>query len=310
MEEMYRRSNVSSPFWEDKRVDMTKIKCPAYIRGSDVSSIHTMGSIRGFLEIPHNDKWIHWGSYQEWYELYSVPHSADELQVFFDHYLKHKKTDWLQRPKVRWSALQFGDREAIEDIVLEDFPVPSTKYEKFYLSEGKLLQIPVSTVSKSSYDSEKHESFAEFVYTFPKAERLIGLPKAVLHMSCDDRDDFTTFVILRKKDKNGKDLMHLNFPFSATPVKSIDEIPLKDQASLNLHLGSIGILRASHRAIDSTRSIHPQFPFHPHKKQEKVPPGTIVKLEIGIWAMGVDFDAGESISIRVSLLPFYGYPKY
>ncbi len=310
MEEMYRRSNVSSPFWEDKRVDMTKIKCPAYIRGSDVSSIHTMGSIRGFLEIPHNDKWIHWGSYQEWYELYSVPHSADELQVFFDHYLKHKKTDWLQRPKVRWSALQFGDREAIEDIVLEDFPVPSTKYEKFYLSEGKLLQIPVSTVSKSSYDSEKHESFAEFVYTFPKAERLIGLPKAVLYMSCDDRDDFTTFVILRKKDKNGKDLMHLNFPFSATPVKSIDEIPLKDQASLNLHLGSIGILRASHRAIDSTRSIHPQFPFHPHKKQEKVPPGTIVKLEIGIWAMGVDFDAGESISIRVSLLPFYGYPKY
>jgi predicted acyl esterase len=261
-----------------------------------------MGSIRGFLEIPHNDKWIHWASKQEWYELYSVPHAADELQVFFDHYLRNKKTDWPQRPKVRWSALQFGDREAIDDIVLEDFPVPSTKYEKFYLSEGKLLQSPVSTVSKSSYDSEKHQSFAEFVYTFPKAERLIGLPKAVLYMSCDDRDDFTTFVIIRKKDKNGKDLMHLNFPFSASPVKSIDEIPTKDQASVNLHLGSIGILRASHRAIDHSKSIHPQFPFHPHKKQEKVAPGTIVRLEIGIWAMGVDFDAGESISIRVSIM--------
>ena len=94
--------------------------------------------------------------------------------------------------------------------------------------------------------------------------------------------------------------MHLNFPVEATPVKSIDEIPEKQRASLNLHQGSMGILRASQRAVDETRSIHPQFPFHPHEKQEKVPPGTIVKLEIGIWAMGVDFDAGESISLRVS----------
>jgi hypothetical protein len=62
----------------------------------------------------------------------------------------------------------------------------------------------------------------------------------------------------------------------------------------------VGILRASHREIDSSRSIHPQFPFHPHKWQDKVSPGTIVKLEIGIWAMGVDFDEGESISVRVS----------
>jgi predicted acyl esterase len=30
-----------------------------------------------------------------------------------------------------------------------------------------------------------------------------------------------------------------------------------------------------------------------------VPKGTVVKLEIGIWALGVDFAAGESISLRV-----------
>lgn len=299
-EEMYRRSPVSSPFWEDKRVDMTKIKCPAYIRGSDVSSIHTMGSIRGCLEIQHDNKWIQWGSKQEWYELYSIPHSGDELTKFFDYYLKGAKNDWLKTPKVPWSALQFGDREAIDDIVLEDFPVPNTEYREFFLhANKKLYQNPVSQYEKISYNSEKHDSFTEFTHTFDQAARLIGLPKAILYMSCGDRDGFTVFVILRKKDKNGKDLMHLNFPFSATPVTSIDDIPEKERASLNLHLGSTGILRASHRAIDSSRSIHPQFPFHPHKSQQKVPPGTIVKLEIGIWAMGVDFEAGESISLRV-----------
>jgi hypothetical protein len=155
-------------------------------------------------------------------------------------------------------------------------------------------------IQKISYDSENRHSVGEFNYTFEKASRLIGLPKAVLYMSCEDRDDFTVFVILRKKDKNGKDLMHLNFPFHATPIKSIDEIPEAEQASLNLHLGSMGILRASHQEIDSSRSIHPQFPFHPHKRQDKVSPGTIVKLEIGIWAMGVDSEEGESISVRVS----------
>lgn len=299
-EEMYRRSNVSSAFWEDKRADISRVQCPVFIRGSDVSSIHTMGSIRGWLEVPHSNKWIQWGSKQEWYELYSVPESNEELGLFFDRYLKGKENGWEKTPKVRWSALQFGDREAIDDIVLEDFPAPSTEYREFFLGENK--QLCASTPAKTlqlSYNSEDRHSIAEFNYTFENSRRLLGLPKAVLYMSCEDRDDFTVFVILRKKDKNGKDLMHLNFPFHATPIKSIDEIPEEEQASLNLHLGSVGILRASHREIDSSKSIHPQFPFHPHKRQQKVAPGTIVKLEIGIWAMGVDFEEGESISVKV-----------
>ncbi|RAQ42133.1 hypothetical protein AFGD_001132 [Aspergillus flavus] len=299
-EEMYRRSPVSNAFWADKRVDMTKIQCPAYIRGSDVSSIHTMGSVRGYLEIPHDKKWIHWGSKQEWYELYSEPESMEELTVFFDRYLKGIENGWEKTPKVRWSALQFGDREAIDNIVLEDFPVPSTEYRNLYLGGNQqLLRTATTDYSTVSYDSESRASIAEFNYTFEKPSRLIGLPKAILYVSAEEQDDFTVFVILRKKDKDGKALMHLNFPFHATPVKSIAEIPEKDQASLNLHLGSVGILRASHRAIDSTKSIHPQFPFHPHLKQEKIEPGTVTKLEIGIWAMGVDFDAGESISLQI-----------
>ncbi|OQD82757.1 hypothetical protein PENANT_c020G01111 [Penicillium antarcticum] len=114
-----------------------------------------------------------------------------------------------------------------------------------------------------------------------------------------NRDEFTVFVIWRKKDKNGKDSMHLNFPFHATPIKSIDEIPEAEQASLNLHLGSVDISRASHREIDSSKQLHPQSLFHRHKGQDGVSPGTIVKLEIEIWAMGVDFEEGDSISVRV-----------
>ncbi|KAI3398754.1 hypothetical protein diail_8621 [Diaporthe ilicicola] len=112
-------------------------------------------------------------------------------------------------------------------------------------------------------------------------------------------DDFTVFVILRKKDKDGKDMMHWNFPVHATPVGGINEIPERQQQSVNLHLGQMGILRASQRHIGPSKSIRPNFPFHKNDRQEPVPRGTVVKLEIGIWALGVDFDAGESISLRV-----------
>ena len=301
-EEMYRRSPTQNNYWKDKRVDMSKIKCPVYIRGSDVSSIHTMGPIRAWLEIQHDQKWLQWGSKQEWYELYSEPESNHELGLFFDHFLREETdNNWRSTPKVRWSALQFGDREALDNIAIPDYPVPDTDYRELFLQSGKRMgsDAPSNSIT-STYNSESAESFASFDYTFSTKTRLLGLPKAILYVSNATRPDFTVFVVLRKKDRNGKLLMHLNFPFHAIPYKSVDDIPKNEQASLNLHLGSVGILRASQRAIDSSKSIHPQFPFHPHEKQELIEPGTPVRLEIGIWSMGVDFDEGETISLQVS----------
>lgn len=46
-----------------------------------------------------------------------------------------------------------------------------------------------------SYDLEDRQSIAEFNYIIDKPARLIGLPKAVLYMSCEERDNFTVFVI-------------------------------------------------------------------------------------------------------------------
>lgn len=107
------------------------------------------------------------------------------------------------------------------------------------------------------------------------------------------------FVQLRKLDRNGKELSQLQFPLERAPVKSIDDMKDSERQSLSLHNGSIGVLRASQRKIDHSKSLHEQFPFHPHDEIWKVPRGEIVKLEIGIWAMGVDYDAGESIQVDI-----------
>jgi uncharacterized protein len=299
--EMYRRSPTINNFWADKRVDFTKIRCPTYIRGSDVSGLHNMGSIRAWLEIPGDQKWIQWGSYQEWFELYSIPESETHLTEYFDRYLKGVDNGFEKHtPKVRWDILQFGDKKPIQDVILEDFPVPNTEYREYFISENnRLSDKSPSTAQSLSYNSEEKDGWVEFTHTFEENSRLLGLPKAVVYMSCDAQDDFCVFVILRKKDKDGNDMMHLNFPFEASPIKSIKEINTKTTHSVNTHVGQQGILRVSQRRIDESKSIHPNFPFHPHDRQEKVPAGQVVKLEIGIWALAVDFDAGESISLRI-----------
>jgi hypothetical protein len=63
--------------WADKRADMKKIKIPAYISGSDFSSIHTMGSIRGFWDC-QGPKWIRWSGRQvrSFSFLFSSPFSS------------------------------------------------------------------------------------------------------------------------------------------------------------------------------------------------------------------------------------------
>lgn len=83
-------------------------------------------------------------------------------------------------------------------------------------------------------------------------------------------------------------------------VQKYADIPLKDHSGVIIHAGSLGVLRASRRAIDRDASLHPQWPHHTHDKDEKVAPGTIVELEIGIWHCGVQFDVGESIRIDIS----------
>ncbi|CAD0108421.1 unnamed protein product [Aureobasidium uvarum] len=94
LDEMYRRKPVDSKFWEDKRIDVKKIRCPVYMRGSEVSALHTMSSIGGWLESKHDRKRIHWGSTQGWYELYGQPKSNHELQKYFDRFLKGKQNNW------------------------------------------------------------------------------------------------------------------------------------------------------------------------------------------------------------------------
>ena len=45
-------------YWEDKRAAMDQIRVPAYVLASYSTGLHTVGSFRGFEDIPHDKKWF------------------------------------------------------------------------------------------------------------------------------------------------------------------------------------------------------------------------------------------------------------
>lgn len=304
---MYEKHPLANQWWNDKRPDMKKIKVPTYITGTWTNTMHGMGAIRGYMEVDTPHKWLRWHPWQEWYDLWGNPQAKDELVQFFDYYLKGEtENGWDKTPHVRMAVLRFGNKEpqSYENIVEEDFPIPRTEYKKlFFAPDSKLsLEDPSQTNPTGqvvSYASETEQSVG-FVYTFDKTVRIVGMPKAVVYMSCPDHNDMDVYVFIDKLDKDGNQMRNLNIPWKGIPKKSVDEFTKEEQTEVVLYKGPVGILRASHRAIDEEKSIHPNWPFHPHEREEKIPPGTVVRLDIGIWAFGIEYEAGESLRVRVS----------
>lgn len=280
---------------------MTKIKIPAYIEGSDHSGLHTMGSVRAWLEIDTPHKWLRWSPWQEWHDLWAVPDNQRELMQFFDRFLKGADNDFERTvPKVRMSVLRYGDCDPIENVVYPDYPIPSTDYKEFYLSSnGKLVEKAPVEGGEVRYDSTDGTSMVHFEHTFKTKTRLIGMSKLHVFVSSEEHDDMCVYVRVRKLDAQGQPMFNIPFPTNRRHAKRAEDIPPKDRTGFLLNMGPLGQLRASHRAIDRSKSIHPQYPFHPHDKVEKIPPGTITELEIGIWQAAIEFEAGEGVRVDI-----------
>jgi predicted acyl esterase len=300
--EMFKQHPLANDWWNDKRPDMKKINVPTYITGTWSNTMHGMGAIRGWLEVDTPHKWLRFHPWQEWYDIWGNKQANVELLDFFDYFLKGKDNGWNDTPKVRMGVLRFGKKEpqSYENVVEEDFPIPRTDYKKLYFTKGGELSLDKPTESASvSYNSETDDQVG-FTYRFNETTRLVGLPKAVLYMSCPDYDDMDVYVTLEKLDADGKVMFNLNIPWEGIPKSSFEEMDPKEKIEVVIYRGPMGVLRASHREIDENKSMHPHWPFHPHEKVEKVKPGDIVRLDIGIWAMGIEYEAGESIRAVVS----------
>ncbi|KAK6216365.1 hypothetical protein LQW54_003568 [Pestalotiopsis sp. IQ-011] len=298
--EKFAQQPLADAWWNDKRPDMTKIKVPTYITGTWTNTMHGMGAIRGWQDVDNPNKWLRWHGTQEWYDMYGNKEGTDELIQFFDRYLKGTENRWEKTPKIRLAALQYGQNDPIENIVEEEYPPKRTEYKEFYVTPDHKLDLqPPKDTSVLSYNSEADDSVS-FTYTFDKEALLLGMPEAVVYMSCQDLDDMDVYVSIEKLYTSGQPMINLNIPWKGLPIKSFEEFSPEQKTEVVTYKGPVGVLRASHRAIDESKSIHPNWPYHPHEKEEKIEPGTVVRLDIGIWGTGIQFEAGEGLRVSIS----------
>ena len=102
-------------------------------------------------------------------------------------------------------------------------------------------------------------------------------------------------VQLRKVDTKGNLLAGLNFP---VPVPDSEAPELETSKTY----GPQGFLRASSSVSrdEAQSSCDGQQVFYRHDREEKIPPGTMVPLDITLWPMGMILAAGEGIMVRVA----------
>ncbi|KAI8297952.1 hypothetical protein K4K61_012243 [Colletotrichum sp. SAR11_59] len=284
-------------YWDDKRARMDKIEVPAYILASFSTMLHTIGSFRGFEEIPHQKKWIAVHATQEWYDLYSKSR-IDDLQRFFDRYLKGIENGWEQTPPVRLAVLGYN-KPPILDLSFDRLPwhapyTPTTNVQKLYLTQNKSLQL--ANEANSSTLEYKDTERLELAYTFQQPTKLAGPTKLVIHTSCPSQTDFDIYVQLRKRDSSGNDLIHVNMPLEDLGVADAKEVPNINPLK---YLGPTGQLRASRRKV-APEFAQGYWQTLAQDTDEPVKAGEIVKLEIWIWPTAIQFDAGEQLVVKVS----------
>ncbi|KAF9880406.1 x-pro dipeptidyl-peptidase c-terminal non-catalytic domain-containing protein [Colletotrichum karsti] len=280
-------------YWDDKRAQMNKIEVPAYILASFSTMLHTLGSFRGFEEIPHGNKWIAVHATQEWYDLYSEARTND-LRKFFDRYLKGIENDWEKTPAVRLAVLGYN-KPPILDLPFDHLPwLSNPNSQKLFLASDKSLQ----HTNGSEYKTLEYRDVerAEFAYTFQQPTKLAGPSKLVIHTSCPSQSDFDIYAQLRKRDKNGNDLEHVNMPLEALGVATAKEVPNINPLK---YLGPTGRLRASKRKVAPELSQQ-YWETLAHDSDNPVAPGEILKLNVWIWPTAIQFDAGEQLVLKIS----------
>ena len=117
-------------------------------------------------------------------------------------------------------------------------------------------------------------------------------------MSCNEHNDLDIYIMLRKLSRDGELMEQSNVPLHELPpdIKTAKQVK---GVSPCKYLGPTGMLRASHREIDPSKSTE-YLPYHPHQRAQYVDPGEVVGLVIGIWPMGIVFEKGEGLRLHVS----------
>ena len=219
----------------------------------------------------------------------------NEILRWYDHWLKGIDTGIMDEPPVRyWVMGENAWRTAT------DWPIPETVWSRFYLSSWERLRTrPFEPSSADEFQAPdafvqmpptqtNQVSRLRFLSDPLPHDMLIAGPCVLNLFAAIDQDDTNWIVILKDV---GPDVS----------VRTVREGERELPANLPERELSRGWLKASHRALDETRS-KPWKPWHPltREAQRKIVPGAIVDYAVEILATANLFRKGHRICVEIT----------
>ncbi|MDJ0392936.1 CocE/NonD family hydrolase [Rhodococcus sp. G-MC3] len=289
------RYPLMTELWENKIPQFDRITVPAYVVASYSNTLHTAGTFRAWRRIASDEKWLRIHNGQEWPDYYDET-NVEELQRFFDRYLKGEDNGWEQTPRVRYSVLDLEGGDTV-GVSAKTFPPEQVSSTRYYLdAQSRTLQAAAPTVAAlAAYDVDANPNAVSFITRFEKETVMVGYPKARLWVEARGSDDMDIFVLVQKLDAYGTPLQAFTVPNQSARAHDLTD----HGATILKYKGSDGRLRVSARHLDDELSTQ-EVPAHSFDRVEKLTAGDIVEIEIDLLPIGLAFHPGEQLRFVVS----------
>lgn len=252
-------------FWEERTVDYSKIKIPAYIGGDwGCVGIHLPAAFRSWEYLKAPKKMIVGPPVYLDRPLYQLQHEAVR---WFDYWIKGIDTGIMNEPPVRVFIMNTDEwKEG------NDWPFPETKFTPIYLHEEGLLS--------------EHEHWAyESSDSFQDSPWMRGFVK------------YTTPPLVENTEVAGPIMLKLYAATTDTDIHWIISL-FEMEPDGKERLLTKGWLRGSHREMDMRKS-KPWEPIYTHKRSEPLTPGKIYEFNIKLVPTGNLFRAGSRIALKI-----------
>jgi uncharacterized protein len=223
----------------------------------------------------------------------------DEIIRWYDHWLKGRDTGIMDEPPVRYWLMG-----ANEWHTGRDWPLPETRWTKYYLSHWEgLSTTPPRPAAQVGASAREPDVFTQMPVTrTTKVERLRYMTDPLPHdVTVVGPISLTLYAAIDEEDTNW--IVVLKDVGPDVSVRTAREGERNVPATLPERELTRGWLKASYRALDEKRS-KPWAPFHKLTRDaiEPVVPGEIVEYRIQILATANRFKAGHRICLDITCM--------
>lgn len=275
----FRRAQKQRPlldeWFAERSINLERIDVPALVCASfSDHSLHSRGAFEGFRRISSSEKWLYTHRGPKWAVYYS-PEALALQARFFDHFLRGDDTGIVNEPPVRIEVRE--GRTGIAAVHSADrWPPAQVEPLALHLNaaDQSLRTAPPTVQTATDVSSDG----LLFRWQFDHETDVVGPMRLRLSVSADT-SDVTVFAGVRKFHQGREVVFEGSYGYSEDIVTR-------------------GWLRASHRAVDESRSTEWEA-WHPHNQVDPIPPGTTVDLDLTLLPSATRFDAGDVLVLEV-----------